>query len=55
MDNPEKLATLDTQNTGRKEITQNVLDISIPKKLDVKTNQTSFICENRSGYHNTES
>jgi hypothetical protein len=52
MDNPEKLATLDTQNTGRKEITQNVLDISIPKKLDVKT---SFICENRSGYHNTES
>jgi len=31
MDNPEKLATLDTQNTGRRQITQNMLDITIPK------------------------
>ena len=70
MNNPEKLATQDTQHEEKqnKNTTRNVLDTTmlkqaqIPsirndtsyKQVEVKTNRPSFVCENRNGYHNTE-
>ena len=71
MDNPEKLATVGTQDEEKqsKNTTQYMLDTAMRKtninnvkighglsykQLDVKTNQTSLLCRNRKGHHNTE-
>ena len=65
MDNPEKLGTQD-KDKQNKNTTQYVLDTTTCKEAQtmqtrhkfsykqmwVKMNQTSFLCENRSGQHN---
>ena len=67
MDNPEKLATYDRQSEENKITTQYVLDTTLRKQTQirstrdepsykqpvVKTNLTSFLCENRNGHHIT--
>ena len=65
MDNPETLATLGTQDTlqrqtkqklqHRKLCTNNIIrHETFYKQVEVKTNQTSFLWENRCQPHNTE-
>jgi hypothetical protein len=69
MDNPKKLATWGTQETGRRQTKQKHNTICVGhhytqtnthkvtgayKQLEVKTNLTSFLCGNRNGYHYTE-
>ena len=36
-----------------KNTTQYMLDTTIRKQLEVKTNRTSFLCGNRNGHHKT--
>jgi len=68
MDNPERLATYGRQSEENKITTQYVLDTTIHKQTQimstrdepsykqpvVKTNLTSFLCENRNGHHITK-
>ena len=53
MDNPEKQATYGTQEEEK----HSIICIGhhyMQTRLKVKTNQTSFLCENGNGHHNTE-
>ena len=66
MDNPEKIAKLDKQDTRQRQINKKhntirkqtqIMEIRHEpsnKQLEVKTNRTSFLCGNRKGHHNTE-
>ena len=59
MDNPEKLATQDTQDTEEKKCnttlgTTTNKQPQTTQNQEEKTNKTSFLCGNRSGNHNTE-
>jgi len=56
MENPQKLATLGTQDTRRRQTKQkhNKRYEHSYTQLVGKANRTSFICGNRSGHYNTE-
>ena len=67
MNNPEKRATLGTQDTVRRQTKQNTHQYTQANTNNVnktwallqttacfKTNGTSFSCGNRNGHHNTE-